>query len=168
VLKRQTYYARIICLSNFAKTQMIMDFFNELIQGYRKANAYGRLNGMELKEANEGLCVYEMTITKDHLATPTTAHGGCISALMDGVLGVTALTISSKNMNLVSTVEFKINYLHPALLGDKLIGKGKVIRAGKRLIITQGDIFNQKGDLIATANGTFNSYPFEKSGMDIK
>jgi len=80
-------------------------------------------------------------------------------------MGVAALTASAKNLSLVSTVEFKINYLKPAFLGDVLIGKGTIISEGKRIIIAQGEITNQKGELISIATGTFNAYPYEKSGM---
>ena len=107
-----------------------------------------------------------MHISDKHLATPTTAHGGVLSAYMDGILGLAALYVSSENGNLVSTVEFKINYLKPARKGDVLIGIGKIISNGKRIIIAQGEIIDQAtGDKVAIATGTFNAYPYQKSGM---
>jgi len=80
-------------------------------------------------------------------------------------MGVAALTTSAKSLCLVSTVEFKINYLKPVFLGDVLTGKGVVISAGKRIIVAKGEIYNQKGELISVATGTFNAYPYQKSGM---
>ena len=47
-----------------------------------------------------------------------------------------------------------------------LIGRGKLVKAGKRIIITQGEITNEKtGEPVAIATGTFNAYPYEKSGI---
>ena len=109
---------------------------------------------------------YFITIKHEHLATPKAAHGGVISALMDGLLGVTALSVSEKEKNIISTVEFKINFLAPAFLGDTLQGIGKVDQQGKRLIITSGEIIcpERNNALIAKAMGTFNAYPAEKAG----
>ncbi len=135
---------------------------------YAETNEFGRENGMELVSYENGHIEYKMTVKKYHLATPTTAHGGIIAGYMDGIIGVAALTESSKNMNLVSTVEFKINYLKPVRLGDVLLGSGYVIAAGKRIIIAKGEIKDeQSGDLIAIATGTFNAYPYQKSGMTL-
>lgn len=144
-----------------------MENFREvLLQIYQQTNQYGNHQGMELIKFEADGIEYKMPVTDQHLATPTTAHGGVIAAYMDGILGVAALYVSSENGNLVSTVEFKINYITPVRKGDVLIGKGKVISKGKRIIIAQGEIINEKsGELVAVATGTFNAYPYEKSGM---
>lgn len=141
------------------------NFEEQLMNTYQETNQFGKLNGMELMNYEQGKIEYRMEIKQIHLATPKTAHGGVLAAYMDGIMGVAALTASAKNLCLVSTVEFKINYLKPAFLGDVLIGKGTIISAGKRIIIAKGEISNQKGELISIATGTFNAYPYEKSGM---
>jgi len=143
------------------------NFEAQLMKVYEQTNQFGKVNGMELINYEHGKIEYKMEIKNIHLATPTTAHGGVLAAYMDGIMGVAALTASAKNLNLVSTVEFKINYLKPAFVGDVLIGKGSIISEGKRIIIAKGEIFNQKGDLISIATGTFNAYPYQKSGMVI-
>jgi len=141
------------------------NFESQLLTLYNQTNQFGKLNGMELLSHSDGEIEYVMTIKDIHLATPTTAHGGVLAAYMDGVMGVAALTTSAKSLCLVSTVEFKINYLKPVFLGDVLTGKGVVISAGKRIIVAKGEIYNQKGELISVATGTFNAYPYQKSGM---
>jgi len=97
------------------------------------------------------------------------AHGGVISALMDGLLGVTALSVSANDHHIVSTIEFKINFLSAAFEGDTLQGIGKVENQGKRLIVTSGDIIcpERSNIVIAKAMGTFNTYPAEKAGYVI-
>ena len=137
-----------------------------LIQIYQQTNQFGHLIGIDLVKFEADEIRYKLIIQDKHLATPTTAHGGVLSAYMDGILGLAALYHSSEYGNLVSTVEFKINYLMPARKGDVLIGTGKVISKGKRIIIAQGDIVNEKtGEKVAIATGTFNAYPYQKSGM---
>lgn len=122
---------------------------------------------MDFKVISPGVVHYTMKITEQHLATSIAAHGGVIAALMDGVLGVAALSAVEKDNLAVSTIEFKINYLAPALLHDVLLGIGKVEQQGKRLIVTSGDIVctNRNNIVVAKAMGTFNSYPAEKAGV---
>ncbi|MBD3635785.1 MAG: PaaI family thioesterase [Crocinitomicaceae bacterium] len=142
------------------------NFREQLIQVYKMTNQFGKLIGTELTKFEKDGIEYRLVIDDKHLATPTTAHGGVISGYMDGILGVAALYVSSEYGNLVSTVEFKINYLQPVKKGDVLIGRGKVISKGKRIIISQGEIINEEtGEKVAIATGTFNAYPHEKSGM---
>lgn len=144
-----------------------MENFREiLIKVYQQTNAFGKLHGMELLKFEADEILYRLEVKKEHLATPTTAHGGLIAGYMDGVLGLAALYFSSEHANLVSTVEFKINYLSPVRLGDVLIGRGSVVSHGKRIIIAQGEVFHEKSkEKVAIGTGTFNAYPYEKSGM---
>ena len=137
-----------------------------IIEHYIKDNNFGRVVGMEFNIPEPGIVHYFLTINESHLSTPRATHGGLIAAMMDGVLGVAALSKTVLENKVVSTVEFKINYLAPSLLGDQLFGIGKIESAGKRLIITSGDIMctNRNNILIAKAMGTFNAYPVEKAG----
>jgi uncharacterized protein (TIGR00369 family) len=144
-----------------------MNNFRELlIKVYQETNEFGKAHQLELLKFEADEIVYRLEVRKQHLATPTTAHGGLVAGYMDGVLGLAALYASSENACLVSTVEFKINYLSPVRLGDVLIGRGKLVKSGKRIIITKGEISQEKtGELVAIATGTFNAYPYEKSGI---
>ena len=85
----------------------------------------------------------------------------------DGCVGTAALSQSLSEDKLVSTVEFKINYLKPVFLNDSLIGQGLVIKSGQRLYTVKGEIYNQNKELIATGIATLNAYPFEKSDMNL-
>lgn len=121
---------------------------------------------MELEVLSPGRIKYLMPVKEQHLATPIAIHGGVLSAFMDAVLGVSSLSASCHDGKLVSTVEFKINYLAPARLGDVLVGEGRVIQKGNRLIIAEGDIKVQNSEkLIAKGIGTFSAYPIEKAGI---
>jgi uncharacterized protein (TIGR00369 family) len=133
-----------------------------IIDLYRMSNQYGREIDLEYEFLPDDTVVNRITIGQKHLATPKAAHGGVLATLADSTLGLAALAISHKNGNLVSTVEFKINYLKPALLGDTITGIPRVRQVGKKIIFVEADFFNQNNELIATASGTFNQYPFTK------
>jgi uncharacterized protein (TIGR00369 family) len=137
-----------------------------LIDKYISQNHFGKSLGMNFKIIEPGLIHYYLKIDERHLATPNAAHGGVISALMDALLGVTGLSAVEGENKVVSTVEFKINFLSPALLNDLLIGIGKVEQKGNRLLVISGDILceNRNNQIIAKGIGTFNAYPAEKAG----
>ena len=137
----------------------------KLLEIYNKVNLFGNENGMKLTIIEPGSISYEMKVLPKHLATPTTIHGGMVAAMMDGVIGVAGLSSVAQEGKLVSTVEFKISYYNPALVGDILTGKGIVEKKGSRIIYASGEIYNQNNKIIAKALGTLNAYPIEKSDM---
>ena len=138
---------------------------DKLLEIYNEVNQFGNDHNFKLTIVKPGEIIYEMEVLPKHLATPQTIHGGMIAAMMDGVLGVAGLSTVAQENKLVSTVEFKISYFNPALLGDILTGKGTVDKKGNRIIYTSGEIYNQKNEIIAKAMGTLNAYPIEKSDV---
>jgi len=140
---------------------------NKILEQYDKSNAFGRLFDMNYKIIEAGKIEYKLKVNKHFLATPTAMHGGALAGFMDAIVGVASLSASSQNNKVVSTIEFKINYLKPVFLNDELTGIGTVVNQGNRIIITKGEIFNQKKELVAMATATMNAYPVEKSDFFI-
>lgn len=139
---------------------------NNLIEKYIANNHFGTLIGMDFKIISEGNLEYYLNIGRNHLATPNAAHGGVIAALIDGALGVAALSCVYKEHKVVSTIEYKTNFMNPALLNDQLKAVAKVEQKGKRIIIVSCDVFasNRDNTLIAKALGTFNAYDATRAG----
>src|SRR5690554_4297462 len=135
----------------------------KVLNMYKASNNFGALLEMDLEVLEEGKAKYILNIKEKHLATPIAAHGGVVAGLIDGTLGVAALTVAGRKNNVVSTVELHVNYLKPVVLGDKLTSIGEVVSAGKRLLYVEAAVTNQKGVLVAKASGTFNAYPAEKA-----
>jgi len=137
-----------------------------LIEKYIEGNNFGRHLNMAFEIVDDGIVDYFLTIEKMHMATPFSAHGGVISALIDSGLGVAALSAVYKENKAVSTIEFKLNYLAPALLNDRLVAKAKVEQKGKRILVVSCDVFclNRENKILAKAIGTFNAYDALKAG----
>lgn len=136
---------------------------NELLERYKQTNNFGTTLGMDLGEVEKGQATYNLTIQKKHLATPIAAHGGVIAALVDATMGVTALSVVIQSDRVVSTVELKVSYLKPVFEGDQLKCTGEVLNQGNRLVYVECSVTNQKDQLVARANGTFNAYPAAKA-----
>lgn len=70
-------------------------------------------------------------------------HAGAVSAIADTAAAYAALSLMPPGRGVLST-EFKINLLAPAQ-GDRIVARGKVIRAGRTLTVTQAEIFAESG-----------------------
>ena len=83
-------------------------------------------------------------------------HAGACWSIADTAAGYAAQTLMAPEDG-VLTVELKINLLAPAR-GERLIARGRVERAGRRLVVAQSDVFAVAEEIetrVATALGTF-------------
>lgn len=142
-------------------------FESKVIKRYTEMNNFGKLTNTELIDLKKGSCTYRLKVENKHLATEKIIHGGMLSAMMDTIMGVACLTQVEDQQKLVATLEFKITYFNPASIDDILIGTGEVVKAGNRIIYSEGVIKNQSGLIICKGSGTFNAYPAKKVGIHI-
>jgi uncharacterized protein (TIGR00369 family) len=66
-------------------------------------------------------------------------QAGPIGALLDFSGGAAAFTLAPAGVRL-ATIDFSVKLLAPAI-GDRFIGRGQVISAGKTLIVARADAF---------------------------
>lgn len=66
-------------------------------------------------------------------------HAGAVSAIADSAAGYAALSLMAPGMGVLTT-EFKINLIAPAT-GDRIIARGRVVKAGRTLTIAQAEVF---------------------------
>lgn len=69
-------------------------------------------------------------------------HGGVVGMIADSAAGYAAMTVVPASAS-VLTVEYKMNLVAPAD-GEKLIARGRVVRPGRTLIVTQAEVFAVK------------------------
>jgi uncharacterized protein (TIGR00369 family) len=70
-------------------------------------------------------------------------HAGVVATIADSACGFAGLTLMPEGAG-VLTAEFKINLLAPAA-GERLIASGRVVKAGRTLSITQGEVHAERG-----------------------
>lgn len=109
--------------------------------------SFAKQHAMDLIHAT--LPVVEPGLTEIHLPHWTGVeqqhgfvHGGVVGMIADSAAGYAAMTLVSASAS-VLTVEYKMNLVAPAD-GEKLIARGKVIRPGRTLIVTQAEVFAVK------------------------
>ena len=137
---------------------------NPIIQGYIEGNNFGRYINMDFEILNPGDIHYKIIIEDCHLATPIASHGGVIASVMDSTLGISALSLVCEEDQIVSTVNMNVNFLAPVRKGDVLNAFSRLLSKGKKLIVTEAEIYNQNDKIVAKGMGTFNIYPSHKAG----
>jgi uncharacterized protein (TIGR00369 family) len=89
-------------------------------------------------------------------------QGGYLCAMLDEVMSV-ACMVASGMTHVAPTLEMKTSFLRPAMAdGTKLRGVGRVVKWGKSIAFTEGELFDTEGRLLAKASGTAMPTPFAK------
>jgi uncharacterized protein (TIGR00369 family) len=85
-------------------------------------------------------------------------QGGYLCAMLDEVMSV-ACQVASGMTHVAPTLEMKTSFFRPAMPG-KLRGMGRVVRWGKTIAFTEGEIYDDQGRIVAKATGTAMPTPF--------
>lgn len=94
--------------------------------------------GARLLQVEPGLCVVALPYSDKVTQQQDGFHGGAIGALADIAAGYAGLTQAPAGME-VTAVEYKINFL-AALQGGELRATGRVIKAGRRVIVASAQV----------------------------
>ena len=100
--------------------------------------------GARLLQARPGLCEVALPYSERVTQQQGGFHGGAIGALADIAGGYAGLTMAPEGME-ISTVEYKINFL-AAFNGGELRAIGRVVKAGRRIIVTSAEVLHLAAD----------------------
>lgn len=87
-------------------------------------------------------------------------QGGYLCAMLDECMSV-ACMIASGMTSVAPTVEMKTSFFRPALPGP-ITGVGRVVRWGKTIAFTEGELKDGDGRTLARATGTAMPTPFAR------
>ncbi|MDP1736250.1 MAG: PaaI family thioesterase [Caulobacter sp.] len=87
-------------------------------------------------------------------------QGGYLCAMLDECMSV-ACMVASGMTSVAPTVEMKTSFFRPALPGP-ISGIGRVVRWGKTIAFTEGELRDVEGRILAKATGTAMPTPFAR------
>lgn len=94
-------------------------------------------------------------------------HAGVIAAMADHTGGYAAFTTVTDKYRIL-TVEFKINFLRPAY-GDSLRCRSSVIRGGRKIIISESEVFDHRqGEEVLAAKALVTLMAVRKESLGSK
>ncbi len=97
------------------------------------------LIGAEMGALAPGHCEIRLPFRDDLTQQNGFFHAGMTATIVDSAGGYAGLTLMPAGAE-VLTVEFKLNLLAPAD-GDLLVAEGQVLKSGRNLVITRGEVY---------------------------
>lgn len=82
-------------------------------------------------------------------------HGGILAALVD--LGADWALVSRTGRG-VPTIDMRVDYHRAAMPGDLLV-KGRVVKAGGQVSVSEAQVFDKDGALVASGRGVYLTAP---------
>lgn len=110
------------------------------------------LVGFTVTSIERGRVVVELDASEAHTNPMGTVHGGVLCTLADTAMGLAHASILRPEES-YATVDLKINFLRP-VRREKLRAIGKVVKAGKTLVLLECDVLNDRDELMARALST--------------
>jgi len=123
--------------------------FDIIVSSNRKAPFY-RLTGITTKTLGPGWAQMAVQTNDDHGNPLGLIHGGLISTLADAAMGNAIRSTGRKAV----TINYDISFLSAAPAGKLLIGRGRVDRAGSRIVYTSVEV-TCEDQVIATSQAAF-------------
>jgi uncharacterized protein (TIGR00369 family) len=102
-----------------------------------------RTLGARIVSVAPGHCAIELTPSAAVSQQHGYVHAGVVAAIVDSAGGYAGYTLFPADSS-VLTVEFKLNLLAPAA-GERLVADGFVVKSGRTLTITRGEVHAERG-----------------------
>jgi uncharacterized protein (TIGR00369 family) len=130
-----------------------LDTLQAQVRGELPPPPIAKTIGMRLVHVEPGKAVFELDADTERHANPMgTLHGGVLCDIADGALGV-AFASTLEEGESFTTLDLKINFLRPFWSG-LLIATGTLVQRGKTVGMTECEIVDTEGRLIAKASST--------------
>jgi uncharacterized protein (TIGR00369 family) len=123
-----------------------------MIAGRAEAPPVSRLVGFRIVSAEPGRTVFELEAGPQHANPMGTLHGGILCDVADAALGTAWVTTLAEGETF-TTLELKINFVRPFWTGT-LRAEGRVVHGGRTIGLTECDVTDADGRLIAHATST--------------
>jgi uncharacterized protein (TIGR00369 family) len=127
----------------------------ELVRRRVKESKSSELLGFDVESVHKGRAVFRLDVRPRHRQIHGVVHGGILAALADTTAAIAAYTVVPQGVE-IATLELNINYLEP-VPGGRIKADARVLRVGRNFIVTECDISNESGSLVAKALLTFSS-----------
>ena len=111
-------------------------------------------HGFTLVEVREGFAVFECEPAEFHYNPIGAVHGGLACTLLDSALGCAGHTTLAAGVGYTS-VDLNVRYLRPITHASGLLrATGRVVKPGRRVIFTEGELTDAAGRVVASATSS--------------
>jgi uncharacterized protein (TIGR00369 family) len=131
--------------------EFYFNIFNELIP-------FNKFIGLELQTLEEGYAKAIIRFKQELIGDVriNAIHGGVISASMDAVGGMAAVTTLNSIEDKIVTVDMRVDYIRSARNTDLFI-EARIVRSGNKIITTNMQVFAANENiLVAEGRGVYH------------
>ncbi len=130
----------------------LLDRVRAMIAGSAPQPPVADLIGFRVVEAGKGRAVFVLDAGPQHANPMGTLHGGILCDLADAALGI-AYASTLEEGETFTTLELKINFFKPVWTA-RLTATAQIVKRGKTVGMTECDVVDEKGSLVARASST--------------
>jgi uncharacterized protein (TIGR00369 family) len=134
---------------------------SDLKEAMPKIVPYWKTLGLELKEAEAGRAVFEAMVRPELLQNGV-LHGGVLASIADSACAVAAISRIFPE-NYATTINLQVSYLKPVVVG-RFRAVGRCLRAGKSVLFSQAEVFDEKEALVCSASSQLMVIPWQGRG----
>ena len=123
-----------------------------IVRGDEQPPPVSRLIGFDLVEIEPGRAVFTLEAEPRHANPMGTLHGGILCDVADAAMGC-AYASTLEEGESFTTLELKVNFLRPFWTG-RLVARGRVVSRGRTVGLSECDVLDAEGRLVARASST--------------
>jgi uncharacterized protein (TIGR00369 family) len=138
-------------------TQKLTEAQRKRIEEALSTVPFAKMLGIKLDSVEPGDATLSLKIRDDFKQNAGVVHGGVIASLIDSATAFAIVPLLNPEER-TTTVDLTISYLRPLVAGI-IVARAKVLRAGQRLIVVSAELFDDGGNLAATALSTYIRLP---------
>lgn len=109
--------------------------------------------GLDVEVTGEGKAVGSMTVTRQHFSGAQRMHGGLVFVVFDTVMGYAIHSLIDPGID-IATIEISQRFIRMVGLGPLQV-EAEVVHPGRKIMQVQGQAWESRGKLAATAAGAF-------------
>lgn len=112
------------------------------------------LLGWELVSENPAQGTIEIAFHPDRrmLNPQGTVQGGFVAAMLDDTMGPALVSMTGGTL-MPSSIDLNVSFIRPVRPG-RVIGRGRVVKAGRAIVFLEGELFDEAGTLLARATSS--------------
>jgi uncharacterized protein (TIGR00369 family) len=131
----------------------VLALLKGLVSGATPLPPVARTVGFTVRELDVGRAIVELEVDLQRHGNPLGhVHGGILCDVADAAMGLACASTLADGQSFV-TLELKINFVTVVRAG-RLQAHGRVVRAGHTVTLTECDIVDAEGALVARASST--------------
>ena len=115
-----------------------------------------------LESAEEGQLSVSYLVRSEMTNPAGILHGGAVATMLDDIMGMTVYSLGRDAF--FATINLSLDFLGTAKVGEKVIARSQVVKAGRSVVFMAAQLENESGKVLAKSSSNLvnSSYSYTK------